>query len=75
MSGLEAVEQIMSDAPGADPRALRRTSAPHASLAAAALAAGALDAMPRTTFDLLDPGGASGDVVPQAPRSFSAARA
>jgi two-component system, chemotaxis family, protein-glutamate methylesterase/glutaminase len=57
MSGLEAVERIMGVAP-VPILVLSGHVGPSSQASAAALAAGALDAMPKDSVDLLDPGGA-----------------
>lgn len=56
MSGLTAVERIMDVAP-VPILVLSGQCGPDSQAAAAALAAGALDAMPKDSVDLLDPGG------------------
>jgi two-component system, chemotaxis family, protein-glutamate methylesterase/glutaminase len=56
MSGLEAVERIMGVAP-VPILVLSGHVGPDSQASAAALAAGALDAMPKDSLDLLDPGG------------------
>ena len=58
MSGLEAVERIMGLAP-VPILVLSGQVASDSQAAAAALAAGALDALPKLSVDLLEPGGAS----------------
>jgi two-component system, chemotaxis family, protein-glutamate methylesterase/glutaminase len=58
MSGLEAVERIMGLAP-VPILVLSGQVASDSEAAAAALAAGALDALPKLSVDLLEPGGAS----------------
>jgi two-component system chemotaxis response regulator CheB len=58
MSGLEAVERIMGVAP-VPILVLSGRVGPDSQSSAAALAAGALDAMPKDSLDLLDPAGAS----------------
>ena len=60
MSGLEAVERIMSVAP-VPILVLSGRVGPDSQASAAALAAGALDALPKGSVDLLDPGGAGAD--------------
>jgi two-component system chemotaxis response regulator CheB len=57
MSGLDAVERIMSLAP-VPILVLSGRVGSDAQASASALAAGALDAMPKCSVDLLDPGGA-----------------
>jgi two-component system, chemotaxis family, protein-glutamate methylesterase/glutaminase len=57
MSGLKAVERIMSAAP-APILVLSGSVGPDSQASAAALAAGALDAVPKGSLDLLDPAGA-----------------
>ena len=57
MSGLEAVERIMGVAP-VPILVLSGRVGPDSQASAAALAAGALDAVPKCSLDLLDPGGA-----------------
>jgi two-component system, chemotaxis family, protein-glutamate methylesterase/glutaminase len=57
MSGLQAVERIMDIAP-VPILVLSGRVGPASQASAAALAAGALDAMPKDSVDLLDPGGA-----------------
>jgi two-component system chemotaxis response regulator CheB len=58
MSGLDAVERIMGVAP-VPILVLSGHVGPDSQASAAALAAGALDALPKDSVDLLDPGGAS----------------
>ena len=58
MSGLEAVERIMSVVP-VPILVLSGHVGPNSQASAAALAAGALDAMPKQSVDLLNPGGAN----------------
>jgi two-component system chemotaxis response regulator CheB len=57
MSGLEAVERIMGVAP-VPILVLSGRVGPDTQASAAALSAGALDALPKDSVDLLDPGGA-----------------
>jgi two-component system, chemotaxis family, protein-glutamate methylesterase/glutaminase len=56
MSGIEAVERIMDVAP-VPILVLSGRVGPHSQASAAALSAGALDAVPKGSVDLLDPGG------------------
>ena len=74
MSGVEAIEQIMSVAPGPDPRALRHTSSAARETALAALAAGALDALPKNELDLADPDGAAAQALRQRVKVLSGVR-
>jgi len=60
MSGLEAVERIMGVAP-VPILVLSGRVGPDSQASAAALSAGALDALPKASVDLLDPGGAGAD--------------
>ena len=60
MSGLEAVERIMRVAP-VPILVLSGHVGPDSQASAAALSAGALDAMPKGSVDLLDPGGVNAD--------------
>ena len=60
MSGIEAVERIMGVAP-VPILVLSGRVGPDSQASAAALSAGALDALPKASVDLLDPGGAGAD--------------
>jgi two-component system chemotaxis response regulator CheB len=60
MSGLEAVERIMGLAP-VPILVLSGEVGPHSQASAAALSAGALDAVAKDSVDLLDPAGAKAD--------------
>jgi len=72
MSGLEAVEQIMSVRPV--PILVLSSHVGHGSTAGSALAAGALDALAKDDLDLHDPGGPAAGVLRQRVRLLSRAR-
>jgi two-component system chemotaxis response regulator CheB len=75
MSGLEAVEQIMSSYPLPILVISSQIASRHNStLVAAALAAGALDAIGKGELDLRDPGGADGTELRRRVRLLSGAR-
>ena len=73
MSGLEAVERIMSVAP-VPILVLSGHVGPNSQSSAAALAAGALDAMPKQSIDLLNPGGREADAFRKRLKMMSGTR-
>ena len=73
MSGLEAVERIMSVAP-VPILVLSGHVGPNSQSSAAALAAGALDAMPKQSIDLLNPGGREAAAFRQRLKMMSGTR-
>jgi two-component system chemotaxis response regulator CheB len=73
MSGLEAVERIMGLAP-VPILVLSGRVGPDSQASAAALSAGALDALAKGSLDLLDPGGANADAFRRRLTTMSGTR-